>query len=188
MDAVGDCRFDRDSDKLIITVPGKDHGLDVQQNRLNAPHLLREVKGDFVIQMRVGGVFAPVGEEGYHRAGFLFTSGKEFLTVQRGEHRAAEHKDLRLHAAHRSLGLQGGGFFWNTGPPPVNPVYLRVERKGNTLRPTYSEDGKKWLMMAGPVGFGKMPEVLKVGVVAEATAPGEFKPEFDQLKLSFSGK
>src|SRR5438876_465559 len=83
VDPSRDCRFDYDGEKLTITVPGKNHGLDVMGNRLNAPHLLREVQGDFVVQVRVRGAFAPTGHEGYHRAGLLLTYGNTVVKVQR---------------------------------------------------------------------------------------------------------
>ena len=47
LDAVGGCKFDRHGDKLTITVPGKPHALNVREGRLDAPHLLRNVEGDF---------------------------------------------------------------------------------------------------------------------------------------------
>src|SRR5947209_3073819 len=55
----GRCRFDRTGDKLTLTVPGRGHGLDVSNGRLNAPRLLRDLRGDFVVQVRVGGDFRP---------------------------------------------------------------------------------------------------------------------------------
>src|SRR5436305_683493 len=81
VDWSGDCRFARAGDKLTIAVPGKGPGLDVQHGRLHAPHLLRDVKGDFVAQVRVRGDFKPAGEEGYHRAGLLITDGNLFVRV-----------------------------------------------------------------------------------------------------------
>jgi uncharacterized protein (TIGR03067 family) len=55
----GDCRFDRKGDKLTITVPGKGHGYDIAKSGGNAPRLLRDVEGDFSVQVRVGGDFLP---------------------------------------------------------------------------------------------------------------------------------
>ena len=55
VDPLGDCRFDKDWDKLTITVPGIDHVWDKKTS--TAPCLLREVEGDFVVQVRVGGNF-----------------------------------------------------------------------------------------------------------------------------------
>jgi hypothetical protein len=107
VDLCRDCRFDYDGDRLTITVPGKNHGLEVAENRLNAPHLLREVRGDFVVQVRVRGTFAPNGDEGYHRAGLLLMYEKTVLRVQRTASLAEKEKDWRLYIGMNSLGGKG---------------------------------------------------------------------------------
>jgi regulation of enolase protein 1 (concanavalin A-like superfamily) len=63
-------------------------------------------------------------------------------------------------------------------------VYLRVERKGQLLSPTWSEDGKTWEKGIGEYGMGPIPAKLKVGVMVEATTDGEFKVAFDQFELT----
>ena len=52
IDPKGACRFDRKGDRLTLTMPGKRARLSE-----DAPHLLREVVGDFVVTVRVGGGF-----------------------------------------------------------------------------------------------------------------------------------
>ena len=59
VDPLGDCKFARKGDRLTITVPGKGHQLDIVQGGLNAPRLLREVEGDFLVQVRVRGDYRP---------------------------------------------------------------------------------------------------------------------------------
>src|SRR4051812_2737975 len=54
-----DCMFDKVKSGLTITVPGKDHDLGVERGRMNSPRFLRDVEGDFVVQVRVGGDFTP---------------------------------------------------------------------------------------------------------------------------------
>jgi hypothetical protein len=58
-DPDGDCKFIRDADTLTIEVPGKDHDLAPKRERFNAPRLLRDVEGDFVMQVRVRALFRP---------------------------------------------------------------------------------------------------------------------------------
>src|SRR5262249_46261637 len=144
VDLCRDCRFDHDGDKLTITVPGKNHGLDVAENRLNAPHLLREVRGDFVVQVRVRGTFTPTGDEGYHRAGLLLMFGKSVVRVQRIANLAKNEKDWRFYIGYHSLGSKGGFNCSDPNSPPRIPAYLRVKRKGDELAVSCSEDGKKW--------------------------------------------
>jgi len=55
-----DCEFDIKKDGTVtIELPGGDHDLNPYRNRSNAPRLLREVEGDFVVQVRVSGSFRP---------------------------------------------------------------------------------------------------------------------------------
>lgn len=64
IDPMGDCRFDRNGNRLTITVPGKGH-LGPRKGRLaTAPHLMRDVEGDFSVQVRVSGSITPAGGEG----------------------------------------------------------------------------------------------------------------------------
>lgn len=58
-DPDGDCKFIRDADTLTIEVPGKDHDFVPQRKRFNAPRLLRDIEGDFAMQVRVRGAFRP---------------------------------------------------------------------------------------------------------------------------------
>ena len=55
-----DCKFDVKKDGTVtIELPGGDHDLNPYRNRSNAPRLLRELEGDFVVQVRVSGSFRP---------------------------------------------------------------------------------------------------------------------------------
>jgi regulation of enolase protein 1 (concanavalin A-like superfamily) len=179
-----DCRIDPDGDKLTVTIPGKDHGFDVRNNRLNGPSLMREVEGDFLIQVRVASSFKPRGEEGHHRAGLLFRDGETYFKVQLTANRTSELRTYHFHLSVQSLGTSGSSNVFKDGPSLEKPVYLRVVRKGQLLSPSWSEDGKTWAKGIGEWGMGPIPGLLKVGVVAEATTDGEFKVVFDQFELT----
>jgi hypothetical protein len=88
VDPVGDCTFDRKGDRLAITVPGKGHGIYLQKRN---PRLLRDVEGDFVVQVRVQGNFGeePKGRPLGHRgAGVCVTDGHWFVTAAKIKGRA----------------------------------------------------------------------------------------------------
>jgi hypothetical protein len=187
VDLVGNCRFDRNADKLTITIPGKDHGLDVPNKRLNAPYLLRDVRGDFSVQVRVGAVGKPTGRTGYHRAGLLLTDGWVFWRWERSAHKHPEEKARNLWFGIHWRGEKGSATGHDDGPPLNQPAYLRIERRGEQVLLASSEDGKTWLTVTRASWLGtviKLPQALKIGVVAESMAAGEFKVEFDQFKLS----
>jgi hypothetical protein len=187
VDLAGNCRFDRNGDKLTITIPGKDHPLDVPNKRLNAPHLLRDVQGDFSVQVRVGGVGKPAGGTGYHRAGLLLTDGWVFWRWERSADQDPKEKAHDLWFGIHWRGQEGSVTGHGDSLPLKGPIYLRIERRGEKVFLASSEDAKTWLTATTPSSFGiviKLPQALKVGVVAESTAAGEFKVEFDQFKLS----
>jgi regulation of enolase protein 1 (concanavalin A-like superfamily) len=199
IDPVGDCRFERKGDRLTITVPGKGHVLDPSAGGLLAPHLLRDVEGDFAVQVRVGGDFqrAKLDENGvFRRAGLLLTDGKEYVKFVRAAYRGSPGEKkrgyFRLDAYHLSVEFfrknGGTGLQSTTGPPLKNPAYLRLERRGEDLTFLVSQDGEKW-EPAAESSFKiphtvTMPRTVKVGVVAEASARATFKAVFDQFRLT----
>jgi hypothetical protein len=63
IDPDGDCKFGLGGNRLTITVPGTDHGLGVERGQMNAARVLKEIEGDFIIQVRVSGNFPKGGEE-----------------------------------------------------------------------------------------------------------------------------
>jgi hypothetical protein len=48
-----DCKIQRDGGTLSIEMPGTDHDYDPTRKQLNAPRILREVEGDFDLQVRI---------------------------------------------------------------------------------------------------------------------------------------
>ena len=58
-------------------MPGTDHALCVEQNRMNAPRVLRPIEGDFIAQVRVAGDFPGASKsvvptrQAFHGAGLL---------------------------------------------------------------------------------------------------------------------
>src|SRR5207253_2814760 len=82
VDPLGDCRFERAGEVLTITVPGERHGLEASGRYLNAPRLLRDVKGDFS-SVRVGGGLRPGGRNRCRSAGLVVTDGRALVRLVR---------------------------------------------------------------------------------------------------------
>lgn len=182
IDPRGDCKFDRDGEKLTLTVPGK-RGKDLLRGDPNAPRLLRDVKGDFAVVVRVGGTFRPTGENGWQQAGLLLTDGKNTVRAVRLAHRSPERAPYPLYVGMHHGALGGGANIFMPGPTLEKLAYLRLERRGNELRVSSSPDGKKWSPVNGPLGL-RLPRKVKVGVIAESGSPGVFRAVFDQFRLS----
>lgn len=77
IDPNNDCRFTVEDGRLTIAIPGSDHGLSVEQNRMGPPRVLQDVDGDFVVQVEVGGAFPQgatsliEGRRAFHGTGLL---------------------------------------------------------------------------------------------------------------------
>jgi hypothetical protein len=187
----GDCRFNRQGGKLLLSVPGKGHRLDVATNRIDAPRLLREVEEDFVAQVRVGGVLRPQQSKGSHSAGLFLPLGRGFVTLNRVAVRSDDEEKsfyfigMSYPTVASSSSLRCPAFY----PADDKPAYLRLERRKDWLRLLVSQDGKRWQRLKDFSFLGyRVPRKLKIGVVAATTADEPFTPWFDEFKLTPLGK
>jgi regulation of enolase protein 1 (concanavalin A-like superfamily) len=176
----GDCTFDRKGDHLTITVPGKGHEFDFEAGRLIAPHLLRDVEGDFAVQVRVGGDF----HKGGGRAGLLVLAGDKGVTLSLGVRprngRSHAYCWVRFFDQRSTTATTFDGFVDLNGKAGS----LRLERQGHTFTTKGDLDGQGWKTWEETEGGVRLPQTVKVGVFVEATASGSFKAVFDQFKVT----
>jgi hypothetical protein len=166
---------------------------------------LRNVEGDFTIQVRIGGEFCPAGQSGQCRAGLFLTDGHGFalkLVRVAVPQFVSENEKIPTAPFCTEYARRGVGscsiYAYKEKPDNlreamlpstrfVTAPFLRIERQGTTLRVAVSEDGKDWIPMQPPFGWRKdmeLPRVLKIGVVAESTVAGPFKAQFDKFKIT----
>src|SRR5262249_26244161 len=148
-DPKGDCRFDRKGDKLTVTVPAGAHELQRWGvDRWDIPHLLRDVEGDFVVQVRGQGGFRPgAGARQTRRrvGGLLVTTGKKDALVawdaglivlpRKAAEESPPQSSYDFTAWIHRRGGSGAG--WGAGkaaPLPLSrPVFLRLKRRGDAF-------------------------------------------------------
>lgn len=182
-----DCAFKKEKGGLTITVPGKDHGLAIERGRMNAPRLLREVTGDFVAEVRVSGAFTPsatstaAGRTPFPGAGLVLVADEK--TYVRLERAAFRRDEVSTYA---NWELRQDGKWVLGGDASVCPLqqkatHLRLERRGDKLLASVSEDGKEWKAL--PPLEVKLPAKLKLGVTANSTCTDPFSPHFDRFRL-----
>ena len=171
----GGCRFARNGKKLTIIAPGS--GLD-------SAHLFREVEGDFVLEVRVNGDFRSTQGMGHRKAGIVLTFGRTRVKMDR--------------QTEMGWGTVSGGFgceWTGTGRDgstsnaycfqDANSIsHLRVSRKGDKLILEAREDQGEWEARNYNCPALTLPKKIKVGVCVEASAPGPFGVQFDQLRLA----
>jgi regulation of enolase protein 1 (concanavalin A-like superfamily) len=183
-----DCKFIREKGTLTIEVPGKDHDLGIERGLMNSPRLLRDVKGDFVAQVRVRGTFLPSKESTsteripFVGAGLLLmVDEKTYVRVERAA--LVKGGEVKTYA---NWELRQDGQFVLWGEEKIRPLedkaaFLRLERKGDKLLASVSHDGENWWELK-PLEL-KLPEKLKLGVAAGGTSMDVFAPKFDQFQL-----
>jgi hypothetical protein len=189
VDPDGDCQFKREKDSLTIVVPGKDHDLAVERRLMNSPRLLRDVEGDFVAQVRVGGAFQPSATSTtseripFVGAGLVLMDGeKTYVRLERAA--LVKGGELKTYA---NWELRRDGEWVLVGAERVRPLegketFLRLERKGDKVLGSVSEDGKKWHAL-NPIDLN-LPKRVKLGVAAGTTSTDTFSPRYDSFKLT----
>jgi regulation of enolase protein 1 (concanavalin A-like superfamily) len=182
-----DCTFKKEKGGLTITVPGKDHDLAIERKLMNTPRLLRTVEGDFVAEVRVSGKFVPSdGSTTSERIPFvgaglvLMADDNTYVRLERAALRRGEVQ------TYANWELRKDGVWQLRGRADIRPLkekatYLRLERKGDKLLASVSEDGKEWSDL-DPLEL-KLPAKLKLGVAAGTTSTEKFAPHYDRFRL-----
>jgi regulation of enolase protein 1 (concanavalin A-like superfamily) len=185
VDPDNDCKFEEKDGKVTITVPGTNHDLTYVEEKsyLNGPRLVREVEGDFSIQVKVLKYPLPsgnaTGKYPFVSAGLLvWNDDKEFFRMER----SAVGTPPFAYAA----GILNGKDTPLQGTPfrqlPDGDTFVRAERKGKKL--TFSvrtADESEWTELVSD-SF-ELPAKLHVGVHAVNTVDNEFKAEFQELEF-----
>lgn len=191
-DVDGDCTFTPADKVLKVEVPGQFHSLEIEAGNLNAPRVLTEVDGDFVLAVKVTGDFKAGGKSTnpnprgvpYNAAGILVWSDADnFIRLERAAFARNGKLTTTVAFEEREGGYRGavhnevakGGDCW-----------LRMERKGSRISGLISYDGKTGTKLK-PIDT-VWPAKLKVGVHAINTASEAFAPSFEEFKLTTKAK
>jgi hypothetical protein len=192
VDPDGDCQFKRERGALTIVVPGKDDKLAVVRRLHNPPRLLRDVEGDFVAQVRVSGVFHPTASwtnterVPFVSAGLVLMDGEStYVRLERAA--LVKGEVLKTYA---NWELRRDGEWLLMGAERIRPLedketFLRLERKGDEVLGSVSQDGKTWHSLM-PIDL-TLPKKVKLGVAAGTTSTDTFSPRYDGFKLTQAG-
>ena len=187
VDPDGDCKFELDprEDKIRIIVPGKSHLLSAEIGRVNAPRLLRDIKGDFDLIVRVAGTGDPKGKatttnySPYHGAGLLVWQDQENyvrLEIAADLHQRKARPYVNFeHRKDGTLAVSSG--ILNTDDSNV----LRLKRRGDEIFASFGPDGLHWTSFA-PLS-AKLNNRVKVGVSAINSSTKLLTAEFEGLHV-----
>ena len=170
VDPDGDCNveLDRSEGKVRISVPGKTHLLSAEIGQINAPRILRGIKGDFDLSVRIAGTKHPRGRptttmySPYHGAGLVIWQDEgnyvrlEIATdLEHGRERPYVNFEYRKEGA---LAVSRGMRNWD------GSNQLRLMRRGDEIIASFGPDGVQWSSF--PPLTVKLNDRLKVGVTA----------------------
>lgn len=187
VDPDGDCKIQRDKDKITITIPGKAHDYAAELQRWNAPRIMGEIKGDFIVEVKVSGTFRPsdvstiAERRSYNGAGFLLIKDKDnYINLHKGavylndriRHYAnfELRKDAELTISRYEVELD------------EQDTYLRLERRGNKFTAMASHDGVRWKIYDEPIEV-EFPAELKLGVEARNSSDQSFRCSMEGLSI-----
>lgn len=183
-----DCRVEIAKGKAILLVPGTDHDLGIERGKMNAPRLMQDVEGDFIIQVQVSGKFEPRDpnnndRRAYHGAGFFVQKDdRTYVRLDR-----ATYWDGIQERIYANFELRLDGNIERFGTPDDltlvadKATFLKIERRGNQLYGYASQEPGKWHALGDKVV--DLPKRLRVGVAAINTSLQPFAPVFADLKL-----
>jgi regulation of enolase protein 1 (concanavalin A-like superfamily) len=181
-----DVSLDRDSDRLKIQVPGTPHVLsaEVPQLPMNAPRVIRRVRGDFTADVHVLGRLEPgrirtTHYDPYHGAGLIvWQDPSNYLRLERavgfinGRHHPYVNYELRadgLLAVTRGFTIED------------RPLWLKLRRQGAAFSAWYSYDGRRWVALRRiDTTFA---DRVEVGVVAVNSAEQTLSAELEMLNI-----
>jgi Protein of unknown function (DUF1349) len=194
VDPAKDCKFAVKDGKLTITVPGgkEPHDLSAELNApMDAPRVLREIEGDFSMEVSVAAFAVPEGTAGgternvaFWGAGFLvWGDSKNYVRLERAMFRRDEQAPCYI-----SFELRRNGEFVKYGTPddgnldPKKGAMLRLKRQGKVFTASVSEDaGKTWNVLK--TLEVELDKKLHAGVVAVNTSKADFTPEFEKYSI-----
>ncbi len=186
IDPDGDCSFDLENGRLTIKVPGKGHGLEAEGGTLNAPRVLRDIEGDFIADLEVGGNLKPDGPSPNPNY-FPFVGAGLLLWNDEGNYirleRAAIVRNAQLvpyvlfqERKNRRRVPPDGGI-----AAPSGSTLLRLERKGDLISAAVSANGTEW--RAFPPRTVNFPAKVKLGVAAITSSNEPFTVTLTKFRV-----
>jgi serine/threonine protein kinase/regulation of enolase protein 1 (concanavalin A-like superfamily) len=184
-DPDGDCTFNVQGGALTIDVPPTPHDLSIERGRTNAPRVLREVDGDFRLQVKVCGDIQPMaagsvpGRLSCQAGGILLWSDeRNYVRLERAV--LNWNGKITTYSAFESRAKGRPRAAYQLGIPDED-THLRLERRGNQLRAFVSADGEVWRSLQ-KIDID-LPAKVQVGVAAVNAPQQPLQVRFEELQM-----
>jgi regulation of enolase protein 1 (concanavalin A-like superfamily) len=204
-DPDGDCKVTSNGGKVTIEMPGGYHDLWPEKDKMgkvNAPRILQDVEGDFVVTVKITGAIKPqkgtmvpkLASGGPFQSGCLiiWQDKDSFLRFDRsGVYSSTKDKNMAFFylqafkdakrvtdkESNKAINIFKEGQLDEDG-------YLRLERKDGKVYPSYSQDGgKTWLALPLPSVTIDLPQKVKIGVGAVNNTTKAFSVQFQDFEV-----
>jgi regulation of enolase protein 1 (concanavalin A-like superfamily) len=187
VDPDNDCQIES---TLCITVPDTNHDLNPRRG-MNAPRLLKKVKGDFTVQVKVTSDFKP-GDAStgpgrpFNGAGLLIWDDEDnFLRLERNAYWVAdslfcyppliEHWHDGKYSGFNSSPTRADEFFKGRS------TWLKLRRQDTRITASFSHDGDEWTVAKEfTVDF---PDEVSAGIAALNTSNAAFSVAFEAFEF-----
>jgi regulation of enolase protein 1 (concanavalin A-like superfamily) len=188
LDPSGDCdvSFDAERDRLRIHVPGTPHVLSAEDSKLpmNAPRVVRRVRGDFTAVVRVLGQLDPGRSkttyyDPYHGAGLIvWQDSSNYLRLERAvgfiNGRPHPYVNYELRANGRLAMSHGIA-------TEDRSLFLKLRRQGKSFSAWYSRDGHRWVPLERV--DTTLEERVEVGVAAVNASARKLSAELERFRM-----
>jgi regulation of enolase protein 1 (concanavalin A-like superfamily) len=181
-----DVALDLEHDRLKVNVPGTPHVLsaEVPELPMNAPRVVRRVRGDFTASVRVLGRLEPgrsktTHYDPFHGAGLIvWQDPSNYLRLERavGFIKGRNHPYINYELR------EGGRLAVSYGITTEDrSLLLKLRRRGRTFSAWYSRDGRRWVELASMES--SLGERVEVGVVAVNSAERILSAELERFSI-----
>jgi regulation of enolase protein 1 (concanavalin A-like superfamily) len=189
LDPSRDCEvsLDGESNRLKVTVPGTPHVLSAEDPGLpmNAPRVVRPVRGDFTADVRVLGRLEPgrsrtTHYDPFHGAGLIVWQDRSnYLRLERavGYIKGRPHPYLNYELREGGRLAVSHGITVEDGP-----LSLKLRRQGRAFSAWYSRDGRRWARIARV--DATLDERVEVGVGVVNSSARTLTAELDRFSVT----
>ncbi len=191
VDPDGDCNFelDRSEGKIRIIVPGKAHILSAEIGQINAPRILRGIRGDFDLGVLVDGTHHPGRRptttvySPYHGAGLVIWQDEEkYVRLEIATDLLYGRERPYVNFEYRKEGALAVSLGMNNGD---GSNHLRLKRRGDEIFASFGPDGVRWHSFT-PL-TAKLNDRMKVGVTAINSSSKRMTAEFEEFVVLHRG-
>jgi regulation of enolase protein 1 (concanavalin A-like superfamily) len=186
IDPVGDCTIQADKAKVVITAASGVHALNTGYGNMDAPRLLRPVKGNFKATVKLTADFSARDPHEFLSAGMLLmVDNWNYLRFERNIWQGGDGLAYSIGPLFEYV--QDGKELTKTNGKTVpffqgNSTYLQLTRRDDRIEWGLSHDGQNWIRSTRPLNV-TLARQAQLGFAVVTTSQKPFTVEFSEFTL-----